>query len=114
MKTYNILPLFFVILLFGCAGTGKFYKLELSTGDIFTGTLESNIKIKTARGALLDIPANNILKIEIGSLQNAEVELRDGNEIKGKIENKKIKLKLSATGKTEEIDVSKIERMEMD
>ena len=102
------------VLLVACAGTGKFYKLKLRAGDILTGTLESDIQMVTSRGAKLDLPANSIEEIEIGRGGGAEVTLRDGNEFEGTVQNKTLKIKLSATGKLEEISVDKIESFARD
>jgi len=116
MSKISITVLAFVSILvfYACASTGAFYRMELSTGDIFTGTLETNVLLETSKGAKVDIPANNIDEMNFGSGGNVEVELRDGNEIEGKILNEKLKMKLTATGKTEEIEVSKIKRFEKD
>jgi len=97
-----------------CAGTGKFYKLQLRAGDILTGTLESDIQMKTSRGAKLDLPANSIEWIEIGRGGSAEVKLRDGNEFEGTVLNETLKIKLTATGRVEEIKLSLIESFERD
>ena len=113
----KLLPFLTVVLaitIAACSGTGKFYKMELSTGDIFTGTLETDLKLVTSRGAKVEIPANTIDEIEFGSGGHVEVSLRDGNEFEGKLQNKSLTMKLSATGKSEEIAVRKIERFEKD
>jgi hypothetical protein len=118
MLKVKLLPLYVflisIMVFAACAGTGKFYKMELRAGDIITGTLISNVKIKTSRGAIVDIPANNIEEIEIGRMGGVEVELRDGNEIEGSIMNETLTMKLTATGKEEVIAVSKIKRFERD
>ena len=113
-KLLPFLTLVLAITFAACSGTGKFYKMELSTGDIFTGTLQSDLKLVTARGAKVEIPANTIDEIDFGMGRNVEVLLRDGNEFEGKLQNKFLTMKLSATGKSEEIAVSKIERFEKD
>ncbi|MDH5510206.1 MAG: hypothetical protein OEZ32_07595 [Nitrospinota bacterium] len=102
------------VALMACAGTGKFYKLHLRAGDILTGTLESDIQMKTSRGAKLDLPANSIEEIDFGRGGSAEVTLRDGNEFEGDVLNKSLKIKLSATGKLEEISIDKIESFARD
>ena len=113
-KLLPFLTVALAITFVACSGTGKFYKMELSTGDIFTGTLQSDLKLVTSRGAKVEIPANTIEEIDFGRGRNVEVILRDGNEFEGKLQNKSLTMKLSATGKSEEIAVNKIEHFERD
>lgn len=113
-KLIGLVAILAVVSLVGCAGTGKFYKLKLHAGDILTGTLETDIKMKTSRGAKLELPANSIEEIEFGRGGNAEVTLRDGNYFEGTVLNTSLKIKLSATGKLEEISIDKIESFARD
>lgn len=71
-------------------------------------------KVQTAKGAVLDIPANNIDEMKFGRERRVNVELRDGNEIKGKIVNDTLTFRLSATGKMEQISVDKMKTFEQE
>jgi len=94
-----------------CADPFDYYRMELWDGDKFNIALESRVNLKTPRGAMVDVPVDNISVMMFGKDGAADIFLCDGNHVSGEILNRTLRLRLGVTGKLENIPVGKIERL---